>query len=142
MLRTRARLHQSGCAGHSKTGARARSWPDTSTFTSASPGATTPISRISSMGSAARKLTECSAKNAEANLPASDFDHITISGYHGAMWAAATAEQLTFKFYVVDGEVKKDECVLTKTKDGQKLKCTGASEQKPISDDEGQGEET
>src|ERR1700730_6085391 len=73
--------------------------------------------------------------------PASDFDHITISGYHGAMWAAATADQLTFKFYVVDGEVKKDECVLTKTKDGQKLKCTGASEQQPISDDEVQGEE-
>lgn len=87
------------------------------------------------------KLTECSAKNAEANLPASDFDHITISGYHGAMWAAATADQLTFKFYVVDGEVKKDECVLTKTKDGQKLKCTGASQQKPISEDEVQGEE-
>jgi len=87
------------------------------------------------------KLTACKARNVAARLPASDFDQITISGYHGAMWVAATTDQITFKFYDVNEEVEKDHCALTKTNDGQKLKCTGSSDQKPISEDEEQGEE-
>ena len=75
------------------------------------------------------ELSKCTKEDEEKNLPSAKFDAISIDGQHGAMLVEASSKQLTFKFYVLGGSGGQlsDTCTLTKTKKGQSLSCSQAT---------------
>jgi tartrate-resistant acid phosphatase type 5 len=75
------------------------------------------------------ELSKCTKKDAAANLPPAKFDAISIDGQHGAMLVEASGKEITFQFYVVNGQgggQLQDTCKLKKTRQGQSLTCTQA----------------